>query len=112
MTEIYHCKYRPHEPHPKQAEFLNSLAKRKMVKAGRRGGKTEGLGIEGREIIEKWRFIFCLGEWRGGTSPLRSLRTGLEPLGSSGSHYPAVGLTPNFQCGNKSGCLLATPPNQ
>jgi hypothetical protein len=30
-----------------------------------------------------------LGEWRRGTSPLRSLRTGLEPLGSSGSHYPA-----------------------
>jgi hypothetical protein len=29
------------------------------------------------------------GEWRRGTSPLRSLRTGLEPLGSSGSHYPA-----------------------
>src|SRR5712664_2500749 len=33
-----------------------------------------------------------LGEWRGGVSPPRSLRTGREPLGSSGSQYPAVGI--------------------
>jgi hypothetical protein len=32
------------------------------------------------------------GEWRRGTSPLRSLRYGREPLGSSGSNYPAVGF--------------------
>jgi hypothetical protein len=32
----------------------------------------------------------CRGEWRGGVSPPRSLRTGREPLGSSGSRYPAV----------------------
>src|SRR5438128_931259 len=32
------------------------------------------------------------GEWRGGVSPPRSLRTGREPLGSSGSQYPAVGM--------------------
>ena len=32
------------------------------------------------------------GEWRRGTSPLRSLRYGREPLGSSGSHHPAVGF--------------------
>ena len=30
------------------------------------------------------------GEWRGGVSPPRSPRTGREPLGSSGSQYPAV----------------------
>jgi hypothetical protein len=30
------------------------------------------------------------GEWRGGVSPPRSLRTGREPLSSSGSQYPAV----------------------
>src|ERR1017187_1258370 len=35
-------------------------------------------------------FIDDLGEWRGGVSPPRSLRTGREPLGSSGSRYPAV----------------------
>ena len=32
------------------------------------------------------------GEWRGGVSPPRSLRTGREPLGSSGSRYAAVGM--------------------
>lgn len=30
-------------PHPKQAEFIGSDAKRKIVRAGRRGGKTVGL---------------------------------------------------------------------
>lgn len=42
------------EPHPKQAEFINSLAKRKVVRAGRRGGKTVGMGIY---AVQK----FCLG---------------------------------------------------
>jgi hypothetical protein len=48
----------------------------------------------------------------GELPPLRSLRTELEPLGSSGSHHPAVGFTPNCQCGNNSGCLLVILPNQ
>ena len=52
------------------------------------------------------------GEWRRGTSPLRSLRTRREPLGSPGSHHPAVGRAPNCQCGNSEGCLLAIPPSQ
>src|SRR5713226_4443689 len=57
--------------------------------------------------IEKFRFVLvrnltgkpvgrkdlpASGEWRGGVSPPRSLRTGREPLGSSGSQYPAVGI--------------------
>jgi hypothetical protein len=37
------------------------------------------------------------GESRRGTSPLRALRTGLEPLDSSGSHQSAVGRIPSFQ---------------
>lgn len=32
-------------PHPKQAEFINSTAKRKIIRAGRRGGKTTGIAI-------------------------------------------------------------------
>ncbi len=43
------CKFRTHEPHARQQEFLLSTAKRKVVKAGRRGGKTEGLGIDAVE---------------------------------------------------------------
>lgn len=33
------------EPHPRQAEFINSQAKRKVIRAGRRGGKTTGIAI-------------------------------------------------------------------
>lgn len=33
------------EPHGKQLEFLNSPAKRKVIRAGRRGGKTYGASI-------------------------------------------------------------------
>src|ERR1039458_6935732 len=36
------------------------------------------------------RWATSWGEWRGGVSPPRSLRTGREPLSSSGSQYPAV----------------------
>ena len=53
-----------------------------------------------------------VGEWRRGTSPLRSLRTRREPLDSPGSHHPAVGRAPNCQCGNSEGCLLAMLPSQ
>src|SRR6185437_6286284 len=31
------------------------------------------------------------GEWPGGVSPPGSLRTGREPLDSSGSHHPVLG---------------------
>ena len=31
------------KPHPKQAEFIYSPAKRKVIRAGRRGGKTVGV---------------------------------------------------------------------
>jgi hypothetical protein len=37
-------------------------------------------------------YVLRPGEWRGGVSPPRSLRTGREPLGSSGSQYPAVAI--------------------
>jgi hypothetical protein len=33
------------KPHPKQIEFIRSKAKRRIIKAGRRGGKTVGIAI-------------------------------------------------------------------
>jgi len=36
-------------PHPKQREFIDHPAKRKVIRAGRRGGKTVGIGIAGTE---------------------------------------------------------------
>jgi hypothetical protein len=45
-------------PHEKQAAFINSRAKRKVVRAGRRGGKTVGIAIyaverflDGRRVL-------------------------------------------------------------
>ena len=45
-------------PHAKQMEFINSPAKRKIIRAGRRGGKTVGIAIyavqkflEGRRVL-------------------------------------------------------------
>jgi len=32
-------------PHPKQIEFIESKAKRRIIRAGRRGGKTMGMAI-------------------------------------------------------------------
>lgn len=37
------------QPHAKQIEFIRSPAKRKVVRAGRRGGKTVGMGIHAVE---------------------------------------------------------------
>jgi hypothetical protein len=46
------------QPHPKQLEFLRSKAKRKIIRAGRRGGKTYGSSIfaveqflEGKRVL-------------------------------------------------------------
>ena len=33
------------EPHPEQRRFIESTAKRKVIRAGRRGGKTVGVAI-------------------------------------------------------------------
>ena len=48
------------DPHPEQARFIKSAAKRKVIVAGRRGGKTTGIAIDavddftlhGRRILE------------------------------------------------------------
>lgn len=47
------------EPHPEQVRFLSSAAKRKVIVAGRRGGKTTGMAIDavlsmrdGRRVLE------------------------------------------------------------
>jgi phage terminase large subunit-like protein len=43
------------QPHPKQAQFVNSTAKRIVVKAGRRGGKTKGFAIRATKRFLKGR---------------------------------------------------------
>jgi hypothetical protein len=50
-------KVRLPRPTPKQREFIDSPAKRKMIKAGRRGGKTVGVGILGTEVFLKQKRV-------------------------------------------------------
>jgi len=55
--------------------------------------------------------IRLTGEWRGGVSPPRSLRIGREPLGSSRSQYPAVGLVVQQLClGHVAPPVTGWPP--
>jgi hypothetical protein len=58
------------EPHAKQAAFLNSTAKRKIIRAGRRGGKTEGVAIGNiQKFLQLRRVLYAaptsdqLGRW-------------------------------------------------
>jgi hypothetical protein len=44
-------------PHGEQERFIRSKAKRKIIRAGRRGGKTVGAGILGNEEFAKKRRI-------------------------------------------------------
>lgn len=45
MTTTLTCTVRTRDPHARQREFLESTAKRKVIRAGRRGGKTTGASI-------------------------------------------------------------------
>ena len=48
------------EPHGKQIEFLRSSAKRKVIRAGRRGGKTYGASIYAVEkFLEGKRVLYA-----------------------------------------------------
>lgn len=44
-------------PHPRQREFINSNAKRKVIRAGRRGGKTTGIAIHAIEAFKAGRRV-------------------------------------------------------
>jgi hypothetical protein len=48
----WHDLIRLKTPHAQQARFINSPAKRKVIRAGRRGGKTTGVGIQAVEAFK------------------------------------------------------------
>jgi hypothetical protein len=48
------------QPHNKQLEFMNSPAKRKVIRAGRRGGKTVGIAIFAiQEFLKGRRVLYA-----------------------------------------------------
>lgn len=49
------------EPHAQQAAFMDSPAKRKIIRAGRRGGKTTGMAIYAvRKFLEGRRVLYAV----------------------------------------------------
>lgn len=60
MTPSRELTVRLHQPHEKQAAFVNSKAKRIVVRAGRRGGKTVGVGIRAvKKFLEGKRVLYA-----------------------------------------------------
>lgn len=48
------------QPHPRQAEFINSPAKRKIIRAGRRSGKTVGVAIDAvKRFLDGRRVLYA-----------------------------------------------------
>ena len=56
-TAEYVVTLRSSDKHPNQAAFINSLAKRKIVRAGRRGGKTVGAATLGLKYFLKGKRV-------------------------------------------------------
>lgn len=59
MTAVVDVTVKLHKPHAKQAQFRQSAAKRRVIVAGRRGGKTTGVAdlaveaaLRGRRVLE------------------------------------------------------------
>lgn len=60
LTNAWQASVHLRTPHAKQALFLDSPAKRKVIRAGRRGGKTTGIGIlAGRAFLAGRRILYA-----------------------------------------------------
>jgi len=98
----------------------NFIAAPRQVKIGdgAMSGRTNRTADKRRrtqiEEIQACAYLRSSGEWRKGISPLRSRRTGREPLDSSGSHHSrrltARSRRPNAQTG-KAGRGRRVPAN-
>jgi len=55
----YELLPRLREPHDRQREILDSPAKRRMIRAGRRGGKTTGSGIIAVKVFLNEDRVLC-----------------------------------------------------
>lgn len=95
------------QPHAKQLEFIKSKAKRKVIRAGRRGGKTVGVGIlacgvfcAGKRVLyaaptseQTERFWF---EVKKGLEPL--VKTGVFKLNESENDIERPGTEQRIKC--------------
>lgn len=75
-------------PHPKQSEFLRSSAKRKVVRAGRRGGKTVGMAIKAVEaFLDGRRVLYAAPTADQINTFWRHVRDALQPCLDAGLYY-------------------------
>lgn len=76
------------EPHPKQLDFLRSPAKRKVVRAGRRGGKTVGMAIKAvEEFLRGRRVLYGAPTADQINTFWRHVRDALQPCVDAGLYY-------------------------
>lgn len=75
-------------PHPKQRDFLRSPAKRKVVRAGRRGGKTVGMSIKAVEDFLAGRRVLYAAPTADQINTFwRHVRDALQPCIDAGIYY-------------------------
>jgi len=76
------------KPHPKQREFLRCPAKRIVVRAGRRGGKTVGMAIKAVECFLKGRRVLYAAPTADQINTFwRHVRDALQPCIDAGLYY-------------------------
>lgn len=76
------------DPHPRQREFLRSPAKRKVVRAGRRGGKTVGMAIKAVEaFLDGHRVLYAAPTTDQINTFWRHVRDALQECIDAGIYY-------------------------
>jgi len=72
-------------PHPQQQRFCDSKAKRKIIRAGRRGGKTVGIAIKAIDVfVEGLRVLYAAPTGEQTDRFWFEVTTALRPLVESG----------------------------
>lgn len=75
-------------PHPKQREFLRHPAKRKVVRAGRRGGKTVGMAIKALEVFLAGKRVLYAAPTADQINTFwRHVKNALQPAIDAGIYY-------------------------
>ena len=79
---------RLNKPHPKQRQFLRCPAKRIVVRAGRRGGKTVGMAIKAVESFLQGRRVLYAAPTADQINTFwRHVRDALQPCIDAGLYY-------------------------
>jgi hypothetical protein len=95
------------KPHPRQQEFIDSKAKHKVIRAGRRSGKTVGIAIlANMAFLDGWRVLYAAPtseqtdrfwyEVKRALDPL--IKTGIFKLNESENYIERPGTEQRIKC--------------